>query len=351
MHFASFGCYSDKEALMDIDFYKIAQSYFQGTITDEDEKLLSRFLQEGVQNRSQFQQWEAEWRDASRKHASDKTAEAWKRMMERQQKEEKSVKEEIPKLHEVTAKRDAGKRRFGYWAAAAVALLLIGSALWLFLPRESHEPFLAQTAPHEQLTVTLPDGTQVTLNGGSTLTCADDFGKRDRRITFEGEGVFDVQKDAKKPFVIQVGDYSVTVLGTQFNLSAYQQDEAYTLALMEGSVKIKHKQDSVLVSPNEQVRFDRETATFAKEPVQAADADAWTEGRLAFENIPLRDLVHKLERIYDVRISIADTRIASEQVYISISTEESFADVCAALEALLPISIQEQNGMYIISNL
>ena len=337
---------------MDIDFYKIAQSYFQGTLTDEDEKLLSRFLQEGEQNRSQFQQWEKEWRDVSRKQASDKTAEAWKRMMERQQKEEKSVKEEVPKHHEVTAKHEAGKRRFGYWAAAAAAaLLIIGGALWLFLPKDSHEPFFAQTSPHEQQTVTLPDGTQVTLNGGSTLTCADDFGKRDRCITFEGEGVFDVQKDAKKPFVIQVGDYSVTVLGTQFNLSAYQQDEAYTLALIEGSVKIKYKQDSVLVKPDEQVRFDRQTGIFAKELVQAADADAWTEGRLAFENIPLCDLVHKLERIYDVRISIADTRIASEQVYISISTEESFADVCAALEALLPISIQEQNGMYIISNL
>lgn len=335
---------------MDIDFYKIAQSYFQGTITDEDEKLLSRFLQEGEQNRSLFQKWEEEWRDVARKQASGKTADAWKRMMERQQKEEMPVKEEVPKLHEVVDQQKASKRRFGYWAAAAVALLLIGSALWLFLPKDSHEPFLAQTAPHEQQTVTLPDGTQVTLNGGSTLTCANDFGKRDRRITFEGEGVFDVQKDAKKPFVIQVGDYSVTVLGTQFNLSAYQQDEAYTLSLMEGSVKIKHKQDSVLVSPNEQVRFDRETATFAKEPVQAADADAWTEGRLAFENIPLRDLAHKLERIYDVRISIADARVANEQVYISISTEESFADVCAALEALLPISIQEQNEIYTIVN-
>ena len=332
---------------MDIDFYKISQTYFQGTITDEDEKLLSRFLQENEQNRAQFQQWEAEWRDASRKQASDKTSDAWKQMMEAQKTKGKKETSEVA----LTVEKDTfSKKRYWYYAAAAVALLLIGSALWLFLPKGTQEPFFAQTAPHEQQTVTLPDGTQVTLNGGSKLTCAKDFGKRDRNITFEGEGVFDVQKDAKKPFVIQVGDYNVTVLGTQFNLSAYQQDEAYTLALMEGSVKIKYKQDSVMVKPDEQVRFDRESATFAKEPVQAADADAWTEGRLAFENIPLRDLTRKLERIYDVRISIADDQIANEQVYISISTEESFGDVCAALEALLPIVIQEQNGIYTIAN-
>jgi len=345
--YASFSCYSDKEALMDIDFYKIAQSYFQGTITDEDEKLLSRFLQEGEQNRSLFQQWEAEWRDASREQASDKTADAWKRMMEARKTEGKNAASGVSSTIE---KDTSSKKRYWYYAAAAVALLLIGSALWLFLPKDTQEPFFAQTAPHEQQTVTLPDGTQVTLNGGSKLTCAKDFGKEDRCITFEGEGVFDVQKDAKKPFVINVGDYSVTVLGTQFNLSAYQQDEDYTLVLMEGSVKIKHKQDSVLVSPNEQVRFDRETATFDKEPAQASDADAWTEGRLAFDNIPLRDLARKLERIYDVRISIADAQLAQEQVYISVSTNESFADVCDALKALLPISIQEQNGTYIISN-
>ena len=332
---------------MNIDLYKIAQTYFQGTITVEDEKLLSQFLQENEQNRIQFQKWEEEWRGASRKQASDRTADAWKRMMEAQKTEGKNAASEVSSMVE---KDTSSKKRYWYYAAAAVALLLIGSALWLFLPKGTQEPFFAQTAPHEQQTVTLPDGTQVTLNGSSKLTCAKDFDKEDRCITFEGEGVFDVQKDAKKPFVIQVGDYSVTVLGTQFNLSAYQQDEAYTLALMEGSVKIKYKQDSVLVSPNEQVRFDRETATFAKEPVQAADADAWTEGRLAFDNIPLRDLVRKLERIYDVRISIADAQIAGEQVYISISTEEPFADVCAALEALLPISIQEQNGVYAIVN-
>ena len=332
---------------MNIDFYKIAQTYFQGTITVEDEKLLGQFLQENEQNRTQFRQWEAEWREAAKKQASGKTADAWKRMMEARKTEGKKERSEVASTVE---KDTSSKKRYWYYAAAAVALLLIGSALWLFLPKGTQEPFFAQTAPHEQQTVTLPDGTQVTLNGGSKLTCTKDFGKRDRHITFEGEGVFDVQKDAKKPFVINVGDYSVTVLGTQFNLSAYQQDETYTLALMEGSVKIKYKQDSVLVSPNEQVRFDRETAIFAKEAVQAADADAWTEGRLAFDNIPFRDLARKLERIYDVRISIANAQLAQEQVYISVSTNESFSDVCDALKALLPISIQEQNGTYIIAN-
>ena len=241
------------------------------------------------------------------------------------------------------------KRIYGYWAAAAVALLLIGCALWLFFPKAASEPFMVQTDRHEQQEVTLPDGTQVTLNGESKLICATDFGKSARQISFEGEAVFDVAKDAEKPFVIQVGDYSVTVLGTHFSLSAYPQDNAYTLALMSGSVKVKYQQDSVLLQPNEQVRFDRQTATFTKETVQVEEAVAWTNGRLEFDNIRLQDLACKLERIYDVTIAFADPQLAQEQVYISISTEESFTDVRAALETLLPISINEQNGTYLIS--
>lgn len=334
---------------MNIDFYKIAQSYFQGTITAEDEQLLSQFLQESEDHRVLFKQWSAEWHDKAKAQASSKTQAAWMRLTESQKKDNHSYQIEAKPAVENKRRTVSPPKRYWYYAAAAVALLLIGSAIWLFKPDQIETPYMAQTERHEQRTVTLPDGTQVTLNGGSTLACADDFGKKDRRISFEGEGVFEVQKDAGKPFVIQVGDYSVTVLGTHFNLSAYQQDNAYTLALIEGSVKVKYLQDSVMMQPNELLRFDRQSSTFEKEPIQASTADAWTQGRLEFDNILLQDLASKLERQYDVTIEFENPQIASEQVYISISVEQSFADVCDALEALLPIEIDGENNVFMIS--
>ena len=334
---------------MNIDFYKIAQSYFQGTITAEDEQLLSQFLQESEDHRVLFKQWSAEWHDKAKAQASSKTQAAWMRLTESQKKDNHSYQIEAKPAVENKRRTVSPPKRYWYYAAAAVALLLIGSAIWLFKPDQIETPYMAQTERHEQRTVTLPDGTQVTLNGGSTLACADDFGKKDRRISFEGEGVFEVQKDAGKPFVIQVGDYSVTVLGTHFNLSAYQQDNAYTLALIEGSVKVKYLQDSVMMQPNELLRFDRQSSTFEKEPIQASTADAWTQGRLEFDNILLQDLASKLERQYDVTIEFENPQIASEKVYISISVEQSFADVCDALEALLPIEINGENNVYMIS--
>lgn len=327
------------------EFYYIAQTYFRGTISAEDEVRLSAWLKESDDNRVLFRQWEDEWRKVARQQASEKTQAAFAKLMQKTAQRPKPQPIQL-----VRSKCSPLIIRRRYYAAAAVALLVIVSgALWLLRP-EAHEPFMAQTGAHEQQTITLPDGTQVTLNSLTTLACAEDFGKNDRQLTFDGEAVFHVAKDADKPFIIHVGDYSVTVLGTTFNLSAYTTDNAYTLTLMEGSVRIASQEESVVLQPHEQARFDKADGTLSVEQVRAESAAAWLSGRLEFEHIALEDLVHKLERNYDVRIRFADEAAKHEQVYISVSTDDRFEDVCSALEALLPVVISRQDDVYVVAH-
>jgi len=316
------------------EIYHIAQAYFRGTISAADEKILSEWLKED-KHALLFRIWEAEWRGQAKAQASEKTKAAWAK---------------IAKSQELTAKNQTSVRplRIFYYAAAASALLLFGVALWLMIPN-AQESFIAQTGAHEQQTFVLPDGTEVTMNSLSNLACAADFGKADRQISFDGEAFFHVAKDAYKPFVINVGAYSVTVLGTVFNLSAYTTDDAYTVTLLEGAVKVKYASDSVIMQPLDEVRFDKETESFELQQVQIAKADTWINGRLEFDDIELGDLAHKLEREYDVQIIFADEAIKAEKVYISISIEDNFADVCAALETLLPIHISHEDDHYTIS--
>ena len=327
---------------MEIDFYQIAQTYFRGTVTAEDEVRLSAFLKESEANRALFRQWENEWKQIAKAEASAKTQAAWAKMRQ-QMYDEYKAKPSNP----IIVNRKLSNRKW-YYAAAAVALLLFGCALWLFIPSIPDAPFIAQTAAHETQTVTLPDGTEVTLNSLSYLACADDFNKTDRRITFEGEAVFNVIQDTERQFIINVGDYNVTVLGTHFNLSAYPHDGNYTLALISGSVKVKYLQDSVIVHPDEQVRFDLQTETFTVQPYKAMMAAAWVNNRIE-GNMSLHDLARKLERLYDVDIAFADTALAQETVYISLSDEESFLDVCEAIETLLPVRIEQTDNHYLIS--
>ena len=219
---------------------------------------------------------------------------------------------------------------------AAIGLLLIGvgSLLWLMRPGSVKEeaPFMAQTGINEQQNFVLPDGTEVTMNSHTTLACAADFGKTDRQITFDGEAEFHVTADANKPFVINVGDYNVTVLGTVFNLSAYTTDSIYTLQLTSGKVKVQYLQDSLFAETGDMVQFNTVTKQFRK--------------KLEASNILLSDLVNRLERLYDVRIEVGDTALAHETLFISINTDDSFEDVCAALETLLPVVIEKEEDHY-----
>ena len=329
------------------EYYNIAQTYFRGTISAADEKRLSEWLRTEA-NKQQFDEWAAEWRKHAKAEASERTKAAWGKLVESLEfSVERSEKKESPiRLASTTTRRTYAWLR--YAASVAVVAVIGALTLWLLQPAQQ-EPFMAQTGAHERQTITLPDGTEVTMNSLTTLACAENFGKTDRQLTFDGEAVFHVAKDAERPFVIHVGDYSVTVLGTTFNLSAYTTDDTYTVTLLEGAVKVKNSADSVVMQPMDEVRFDRTTATLELQHLQTAKADTWLNGRLEYDNIPLRDLARKLEREYDVQIAFADEQIRHEQVYISISTDERFEDVCAALEDLLPVTITHEENTYFIS--
>lgn len=340
------------------EYYNIAQTYFRGTISAADEKRLSEWLKD-AKNEHLFREWEDEWRTQAKTEASERTKAAWAKLQAsgklKVESQEVRAKSQEPKaegsiqLVQPVGRKLTGRGWLRYAASVAVMAVIGALTLWLLQPT-TQEPFMAQTGAHEQQTITLPDDTQVTLNSLTTLACAEDFGKTDRQLTFDGEAVFHVAKDADKPFIIHVGDYSVTVLGTTFNLSAYTTDNAYTLTLMEGSVRIASQEESVVLQPHEQARFDKADGTLSVEQVRAESAAAWLSGRLEFEHIALEDLVHKLERNYDVRIRFADEAAKHEQVYISVSTDDRFEDVCSALEALLPVVISRQDDAYVIAH-
>ena len=305
------------------EFYQIAQQYFRGTISAADEVRLSAWLKEADKNQMLFHIWEDEWRKQARSQASAKTQASFAKLQAQISDQRLTTKDQRQVIRPL---------RPWYYAAAAMALLVFGVALWLLLPNQQGEAFIAQTAEQETQNLTLSDGSEIVLNESSSLACAADFGKKTREVLFEGEAKFSVAKDAERPFIIRVGDYSVTVLGTEFLLRAYPTDSLYTLQLTNGKVKLKHMQDSLFAETGDLVQFNTVTKQFRK--------------KLEANNILLSDLINRLERLYDVRIEVGDTALAHETLYISINTDDSFEDVCAALETLLPVVIEKEEDHY-----
>ena len=240
---------------------------------------------------------------------------------------------EKPKTIQMSARR----KRMATWlkVAAAVALLLASNALWYHHSERLTRAYTAKETPYEirvpassRTKVTLPDGSTVTLNAGSTLRYARGFGIENRHIWLDGEGLFEVEKDRKKPFTVNTQDVQVQVLGTVFDLCAYSGDEMVTVTLMEGRVAMKTPQGAGLeLTPDETASYDRRTGRVRKAKTDSRRAADWTDGGVAFDNAPFEDIARKLERKFQLEIRIASEHLKGERFSGRFDRDQGIDDI------------------------
>lgn len=155
----------------------------------------------------------------------------------------------------------------------------------------------------------LSDGTTAHLNAGTSLKYPIKFLKgEDRQIFITGEAYLNVAKDSLHPFIVNTGELSVRVLGTQFNVSAYPEDDVTDIVLVEGSVSLFTKADgydidkNTLLKPGIKGSFDRKKNSIISKAVITSIYTSWIDGELVFRNMSFENILKKLERHYDVVI-------------------------------------------------
>jgi transmembrane sensor len=159
----------------------------------------------------------------------------------------------------------------------------------------------------KKISLTLPDGSKVFLNSGTTIAYSSSYGTAIRRIAINGEAFFDVSHDEKVPFVVSCcGKMQVKVLGTKFNVEAYDEDAAARVTLMKGKVSLALQKSApkMILSPNEQAIYDKNTRCLTKKKVNVSDVMAWERNEMFFNDMPLMEIAKKLERCYNVQITI-----------------------------------------------
>ena len=165
----------------------------------------------------------------------------------------------------------------------------------------------------DKATIVLPDGTDVILNSASQLSYLSDFGRNERRVHLEGEGYFKVAHDARRTFIVQVGELEVKVMGTVFNVCAYSNDQDVTVVLLEGKVGVYTPSTSATLSPGEKINYNKSTRKLSTEKVYPDDYVSWTKGNLYFQNESLENIMKALSRVYDVTIRIDSPKISEER--------------------------------------
>lgn len=210
---------------------------------------------------------------------------------------------------------------------------------------------LSSTAPYNTLLVPygrrarlqLEDGTIVLLNAGSRLVYPATFHQKKREVYLEGEAFFEVAPNAGSPFFVYASRIETEVLGTSFNISAYPDDHQQSLVLASGSVRLhlpsqrrfgKHARQ---LQPNEMATVGMESENLQVSTVNVATYTAWKDGRLLFYSTPLKEILKKLTRYYNIQLDLASTQPGLETCSGDLDLEdhlENVLDVICATNSL-----------------
>ena len=178
----------------------------------------------------------------------------------------------------------------------------------------------------------LSDGTTVYLNAESELTYPVKFSGNNRRVFLKGEAYFNVQRDTNKPFVVKVNSLDIRVLGTEFGVRAYQDEENICTTLKSGEVSVENEGSGVVLSPGMQAFFDKETARLDVREVNVDLFLAWKDGRLVFDNCSLEDILKDLGKWYDFEVRYEREGARQIPFSLNIKKHDVFAEVLQLLE-------------------
>lgn len=195
-------------------------------------------------------------------------------------------------------------------AAAAILIPLLIVSIYLLyneIPAKAASDMIVSVGKGERVSIVLPDGTRASLNSETTLSYnVNDFNKKARQISLDGEGYFQVAKNKKIPFVIKTSDLGVEVLGTTFNLLARNEDESIEVSLIEGKVQLTSTatNENVVLYPNQKAVLDKKTGKIDIFSTDVTLSTAWRRGELVFNSTPISKVFREIERNFGVTIQM-----------------------------------------------
>ena len=235
------------------------------------------------------------------------------------------------------------RKLFLQWTISVAAMLMVGLIISLLLPKKNvYQPENLQvfTVPlGSRSSVLLSDGTEISLNSGSKLSYTSNFSSQNRMVTLSGEAFFHVKSDSKHPFTVKTKDFDILVTGTQLNVCSYNEDLFSTTTLVEGKVNLEIHDTDQLISfmPGEKFSLDRNALQYSLTTTNVEQDVAWKDGQFIFKNIPFPELVKRLERWYDVKLTFSDLRLTKYSYSGRFKNQETIWQVLDAIKMTSPI--------------
>ncbi len=198
----------------------------------------------------------------------------------------------------------------------------------------------------------LSDGTKVHLNAMSSLKFPVQFSGKTREVHLTGEAYFEVRKDAKHPFIVNVSGTKVEVLGTSFNVKAYTEEENIVTTLVEGSVKVQSSgfmAEPMLLEPGQQAVANEKTGSMDMREVNVALFTSWREGVFLFKNQRMEDIMIELARWYDLKVFYTNPSVKEFRFGGHFNRSSEISSIMEMFELTHKVDAKIDGGTIVIS--
>lgn len=303
-----------------------------GEIAAEEARFLEKWLTESIDNRQYFNQMQQLWEKS------------FPLELPRQPDVEAALMRTKAKLKQKPVKGLFATMNFWRYAAAAAILLLLGT-FWL-LQQNAQSLDIQLTATNNSLQDTLSDGSIISLNQYSSLNAA--FSKKSRRVKMRGEAYFEVAHNPEKPFIIDVQQVEVTVVGTKFNIDNRSDPDWVVVSVEEGKVRVKSGTQTEFLLAGEQARINVQQGTFLRNQTKPSDNEsAWANRKFIFDDTPLAEVIPLLEKIYKVKINLSNKTLEQCRLYVHFNNEP-IERILLVIADTFSLEIKQINGVYFL---
>lgn len=249
--------------------------------------------------------------------------------------------------------REISGHRHNGWAiafaaVASVAVIFFTSYLTFSALHDDAKEITVITAQGSRGTYTMPDGTVVRLNGGSSLTFDESFNRTDRKARISGSAFFDVARNPDKPFVLSLNNVSLKVLGTSFTVVNSPGSGREEVVLRSGSVQVEAQGQSLMMEPGDMISYS-DDGRIVKTDVNASQLCRWWEDCLVFDNAPLDEIISSLGLRFQMDIRNHSSVSSGTRLSMTVANE-SLDDVMSMLSMLLPVKYQIYDNSVLITN-
>ena len=225
--------------------------------------------------------------------------------------------------------------------AAFFILPLLGACLtYVFMQKQGGDDLEwteCFAANGQRKEIILSDGTTVWLNSGSVLLYTKEFKRKERTLYLNGEAIFSVAEDVKRPFIVKTNHMDVEALGTIFNVEAYSDAEYTTTTLEEGRVRVNvEDKESMILLPDQQIRYNNITGSITHETVDAYRVLQWKHGYVIFQKVSFDIIMQTLERKFDVRINYESNKFAGRNFNLKIYPDEDIYHTLDVVKEMMP---------------